>query len=93
VQKSPEATAVLDYTCQLEDERKEVLAVWLYVTVNRMTIKPEHRLSLPNARLWVDTYDEKIVRHALWLLKQRSSISKPAGFIKTVLRSTATVLF
>jgi hypothetical protein len=91
-QKSSVPAATADYAHQLADERREALAVRLYVTVNRMTRSAEDRLSLPNARVWVESYDDKLVRHALWLLEHRANIAKPAGFVKTVLRSSASRL-
>jgi hypothetical protein len=91
-QKSSVPAATLDHVSQLDDQRREALAVQLYVTVNRRTKRAEDRLSLPNARLWVERYDEKLIRHALWLLEHRAHIVKPAGFVKTVLRSSASRL-
>jgi hypothetical protein len=44
---------------------------------------------MASARRWADEYGERLVRMALARLERRQhAIYKPAGFVKTILRST-----
>jgi len=73
----------------LEDEQEEWMAQKIYDAVNQRTTNENERISKATARRWVDEYGETLMRRALWLLETRHGIQKPAGFVKTVLRSTA----
>ena len=77
------------YHRRFRDARKEALAIRIYVTVNKVTATPEHRLSLPNARRWVDIYEAGVIQMALELVGRRNNIDKPAGFVASVLRSSS----
>ena len=73
----------------LEDEQEEWMAQKIYDAVNQRTTNENERISQATARRWANEYGETLMRKALWLLETRHGIQKPAGFVKTVLRSTA----
>jgi hypothetical protein len=73
----------------LEDEQEEWMAQKIYDAVNQRTTDENERISKATARRWVDEYGERLIRMALEMLEWRHNIQKPAGFVKTVLRSTA----
>ncbi len=75
------------YHRPLPNTRSEALAQRVYETVNQLAQAAEQRLSMANARQWVDESGIEIVARALKLLQRRRNVSQPAGFLKTVLRS------
>lgn len=77
------------YRRPLLDERMESMAKRVYEAVNGLAQTADQRLSLVNARKWIDEYGSNAIGSALKLLKQRRNVYQPAGFMKTVLRSQA----
>ena len=73
----------------LDHPDEEQLALKIYEAVNGRTTNKNERVSKASARKWVYEYGERLVQMALKKLEARQhAIYKPAGFVKTVLRST-----
>ncbi len=77
------------YKKPLSDSSAERLAQRLYQAIWDRAKEEQTRLSLSNARRLVDNYSESLIHRALGVLKYRTHINNPAGFIIVWLRSTA----
>ncbi len=71
------------------DEAKEELAIYLQKAINTRTTDKSHRITRESARRLVGRYSESAIRNALRLMESRKNITKPVGFISTVLRASA----
>jgi bifunctional DNA primase/polymerase-like protein len=71
----------------LPNAYEEGLAQRIYHVINNRTPDPGNRISQASARRCVFTYGPKRVIWALGLMQSRHSVTKPAGFFMTVLRS------
>jgi hypothetical protein len=65
------------------------MAQRVYEALNRLAQEAAQRVSMVNARQWVDEYGAETVERALKLLQRRRNVNRPAGFLKTVLHSIA----
>lgn len=72
-------------------ERVVYLAECLYKAVWDRATNEKSRLSKVNARKLVETYGDQLIRRVLGVLKYRSHVYNPAGFVTMWLRSTAKV--
>jgi hypothetical protein len=77
------------YTRAFKQPDLEALAQRIYNLVNAMTQEQAHKISLASARKWVDVYGVGVVKHGLERLGRKGNITKPAGFIATVMRCKA----
>lgn len=73
----------------LADEAQEALAIRLQKAINTRTADKTHRITRESARRLVSRYSESAIHNALHLMETRPNITKPVGFISTVLRASA----
>lgn len=76
------------YRRRFEDDAKEALAIRLQKAINDRTTDKAHRITRESARRLVDRYSEFAINDALRLMDSRKNITKPVGFISTVLRAS-----
>lgn len=76
------------YRRRFEDDAKEQLAIRLQKAINDRTTDKAHRITRESARRLVDRYSEFAINDALRLMDSRKNITKPVGFISTVLRAS-----
>ena len=70
------------------DEAQEALAIRLQKAINARTADKAHRITRESARRLVSRYSESAILNALRLMQTRQNITKPVGFISTVLRAS-----
>jgi hypothetical protein len=77
------------YTRPFKQPDLEALAQRTYNLVNAMTQEQAHKIGLASARKWVDVYGVGVVKHGLERLGRKRNVTKPAGFLATVMRCKA----
>jgi hypothetical protein len=87
----PKRRSKRHYRKPLADAALERLAQRISDQVRGICADPGKQMSLATARRLVDEYGAQLVEQILRLMAQRHNISSPAGFLITVLRSTAKV--
>lgn len=88
VPEAPPMSSLSRYKITLSEERADYLSKCLYRAVWDKAESEKSRLSKANARQLVDTYGEKLIKRVLGVLKHRSNVNNPAGFVVVWLRST-----
>jgi hypothetical protein len=82
----------VNYQKPLPNQSHEACAIRVYNKLNENISDPANHISQTTARRLVHTYGEQALNHALGLLAKRRNVTRPVGFIITVLKSEAKLL-